>query len=138
ISTATSKTAGAGKSHWAWRCAQRVSTRSLVLRPVQQILKVLLRLGEDLGRWRPLDRLLDGDADDVTILRDPDDLRQALAADLQRRLIGLVPVSGHLPLGLHPRIVPGPGTAHAHTAHELVDHVRSARPTLCEGASVLT
>src|SRR6058998_3625059 len=128
--TATSSTAGAGKSHGACRCAQRerftwwgprngphtpnartrpggavarldIATPALALGPVQQVLKVLLRLREDLRGRRAFDAPLDGDADDVAILGDADDLRQSLPADLERGLIGLIPVGGHLRFGLH-------------------------------------
>src|SRR5262244_1282568 len=99
--TATSKTAGAGKSQCAWRCAQppspreKVGTcRALALRPVQHFLEVLLRLRQELGGRPALDGLLDGHADDVPILGDADDLGQSLPADLERGLIGLVPIRG--------------------------------------------
>src|SRR5215510_15387089 len=102
---ATSTTAGAGKSHCAWRCAQRVAplviaTRALALRPVELVLKVLLGLRQHLSGRRALDRLLDRDTDDVAVLGDADDLGQSLAADLERGLIGLIPVGRHLRLGL--------------------------------------
>src|SRR5205809_5289452 len=103
--TATSTTAGAGKSHCAWRCAQ--SPSYLALGAVQQVLKVLLRLREDLSGRRPFDPLLDGDADDVPVLGDADDLRQSLPADLERGLIGLIPVGRHLGFGFHVGAVPG-------------------------------
>src|SRR4029453_15421945 len=124
--TATSSTAGGGKSHWACRWAQRdrraggpgrppasivVCTRALALGAVEQVLEIFLRLREYLGGRRALDAFLDGDADDVAILGDADDLRQALAADLERGLVGLVPVGRHLRLGLHLRVVPGGGPA---------------------------
>src|SRR5881396_3576105 len=139
--TATSSTAGAGKSHRAWRCAQRdrftwgprngpqtpnartrpggagarlvIRTRPLALGPVQEVLKLLLRLREDLRGRGAFDPFLDGDADDVAVLGDADDLGQSLPPDLERGLIGLVPVGGHLGLGFHVRAVPGRGPAHA-------------------------
>src|SRR6267378_6348194 len=115
MSPATKRTAGAGNSHRARRWAQRalrpaaarVTVGALVLRPVEKVLKVFLRLGQNLRGRRALDRLLDGDTDDVAILGDADDLRQPLPADLQRSLIGLIPVGRHLRLGLHLRAVPG-------------------------------
>src|SRR5215470_7141304 len=144
---ATSATAGAGKSHCAWRCAQRdgctwvprngprpptartrpggavarlvIATRALALGPVEQVLKILLSLREHLRGRCALDRLLDRDADDVAVLGDADDLRQPLAADLERGLIGLIPVGGHLRLGLHVGVVPGRRAADAHAGHEL-------------------
>src|SRR5882724_5051182 len=105
--TATSSTAGAGNSHGAWthwlgglegppRPPERSAppggavaclvsrTGPSALSSIEQVLEVLLRLREHLGRRRALDALLDGDADDVAILGDADDLRQALPADLQR------------------------------------------------------
>src|SRR5882724_9755371 len=103
--TATSSTAGAGNSHRAWWCA-------LALSPIEQVLKVLLGLREHLRGRRALDPLLDGDADDVSVLGDADDLRQPLPADLERGLIGLIPVGRHLGLGLHVRAVPRRGPAH--------------------------
>src|SRR5437660_8604406 len=115
--TATSSTAGAGNSHRAWWCA-------LALSSIEEVLKVLLRLREHLGGGRPLDPLLDGDADDVAVLGDADDLRQPLAADLERGLIGLIPVGGHLRLGLDVGTVPGRGASHTDTGHELTPHVR--------------
>src|SRR5438445_11514800 len=105
---ATMRRAVAGKSHrargWAQRAlrpeAVRVSVGALVLRPVEKSLKVFLRLGQDLRGRRAFDRLLDGDTDDVAVIGDADDLRQPLAADRERGLIGLIPVGGHLGLGL--------------------------------------
>src|SRR6266478_8818624 len=143
---ATSTTAGAGKSHWAWRWAQRdrrpgaldgprrtsERTRMLALGAVEQVLKVFLRLREHLGRRRAFDRLLDRDADDVAVLGDADDLRQPLPADLERGLIGLIPVGGHLGLGLYLRVVPRRGPAHADAGHELAHHVRLVRGPLGE------
>src|SRR5258705_7336758 len=141
---ATSTTAGAGNSHWAWRWAQRdrrrgaldgprrtsERTRMLALGAVEQVLKVFLRLREHLSRRRAFDRLLDRDADDVAVLGDADDLRQPLPADLERGLIGLIPVGGHLRLGLHLRIVPARGAADADAGHELAHHVRLVRGPL--------
>src|SRR5207302_11092789 len=118
--TATSSTAGAGNSHRAWWCA-------LALSSIEEVLEVLLRLREHLGGRRPLDSFLDGDADDVAVLGDADDLRQSLAADLERGLVGLIPVGGHLRLGLHVGTVPGRGAPHADAGHELAYPGRLAR-----------
>src|SRR5207244_7350048 len=123
--TATSSTAGAGNSHRAWWCA-------LALSSIEEVLEVLLRLREHLGGGRPLDSFLDGDADDVAVLGDADDLRQSLAADLERGLVGLIPVGGHLRLGLHLRAVPRRASPHADPGHELTDHVLLARGPLSE------
>src|SRR6185295_6815891 len=117
---ATSRTAGAGNSQRALRWLQRASrpdgVRSpavagrsaiagsvlisgrrgprleLCLGPDEHVLELLLCLGSDLGGRRPLDRLLDRHADDVAVLGDGDDLRQSLTADLERGLVGLIPV----------------------------------------------
>src|SRR6266850_5805576 len=117
--TATSSTAGAGNSHLAWWCA-------LALSSIEEVLKVLLRLREHLRGGRAFDPFLDGDADDVSVLGDADDLRQPLPADLERGLVRLVPVGGHLRLGLDLRAVPRRGPAHTDAGHELAHHVRLA------------
>src|SRR5436309_14681385 len=123
--TATSATAGAGKSHGAWRWVKLDRTREpAALRPGQEILKLLLRLREHLRGRRSFDTLLDGHADDVAILGHADDLRQSLAADLQRGLIRLVPVRRHLRLRLHVGAVPRRGTTDTDAGHELAHHVR--------------
>src|SRR5438093_3192995 len=82
------------------RGAPRDPQDSLALGPVQQILKFFLRLSEHLSGRCTLDPLLDGDADDVAVLGDADDLGKSLPADLERGLIGRIPVGGHLRLGL--------------------------------------
>src|SRR2546429_9474158 len=128
--TATSSTAGAGNSHRAWWCP-------LALSSIEEVLEVLLRLREHLGGGRPLDSFLDGDADDVAVLGDADDLRQSLAADLERGLVGLIPVGGHLRLGLDAGTVPGRGASHTDTGHEPTHHVRLVRrPLPAETAGV--
>src|SRR5262245_35515662 len=130
--TATRASAGAGNSHRACRCPQRATAplagpgaiaARLALGAVEQVLAVLLGLGQHLRGRRALDRLLDGHADDVAVLGDPYDLRQPLSPDPERRLVGLVPVGGHLRLGLDLRAVPRGRATHAHASHQLADSV---------------
>src|SRR6185503_5005562 len=83
--------AGAGHGPPPAPRPHRSPRASLALGAVEEVLKFLLRLGQDRGRRRALDALLDGHADDVAVLGDADDLRQTLAADLERGLVGLVP-----------------------------------------------
>src|SRR2546428_13062356 len=146
----TRTTAGAGKISGAYRWANR-ETRSpapigpgpvdrraanglvrLRLGLVQELLELLVRLGDHRVGPGALDRLLDGDADDVPVLRDVHDLRKSRPADLDALLVGRVPLERHLRPGFDLGEAPGRRAAHADAAQQLAVAVLLAGGPLAE------